>query len=470
MEFLSETQWDDLLGAIELRKVVPVIGPSMVRVAHQGGLVPLQPWLATQVAQRLGLPEAECFPHTAALTRTWLAQPGNGQRLNVVQSNVLQALKRIPAEPCEALLGLAGIDDFNLYLSTTPDGLLAQALEQLRPGFDRARHVGSFTMAGMPGCSSDVPEAEPALFHLLGNERSLRFPVWDEDTMELVYALIARRNELPLLISRLREKQLLILGSPADDWVVRFLLRALFENQLSRQQEPHLLFEHPGSLSDGLIVFLQSTLRSAQVVHGSPVDFAQELGLRWRARNAQNVDDRHFVNYLPERPPQNAVFISYASQDLAQAVVLARALQAGGVPVWLDKQRLTSGDAYHTALESAIKHNCRFFVSLISQATEADLAGDPGRKRYFRKERDWAASLHVPGVYFYLPVSFDLPHGQLPRGEPISVTFSEQGPDDAREGISLRRLDAAELVPWVRWVRGLRDSFLRTGLQPAYAR
>jgi hypothetical protein len=320
----------------------------------------------------------------------------------------------------------------------------------------------------MSGRSSDVSEAMPALYHLLGDTHSVKFPVSEEDTMELVYSFIAGRKEVPVLFHRLKGKQLLILGSPADDWVVRFLLRAMFEDALSKQQESHLLFDHPGSLSEGLVVFLQSTLRNAQVIHGAPVEFALELAARWREKSTESADDHSFVHYLPERMPSNAVFISYASEDLTNAVRLARALMAAGLQVWMDKLRLTSGDAYHTALESAIKHNCRFFVSLISHATEADTA----RKRTVHRERDWAAPLHTPGVYFYLPVSFDLPAGTMPQREPTAIKFREQGPDDVREGISLRRLGQhpQELKAWVSWVRGLREQYLRTGQQPGYAR
>jgi len=465
MNYLDEPGWDELLDAIKLGNVVPVVGPSMVRVWDEPAqaFTPLQPWLAWQVAERLGLPAARDYLHTAAVARAWLAQPG--RKMASVQAKTLEVLKRIAPEPCEALLALAGIVDFSLFLTTTADPLLALALDRVRPGFDPARHVCGFTMAGLSGRSSDVSEASPALYHLLGDTQSVKFPVSEEDTMELVYSFIAGRKEVPVLCHRLKGKQLLILGSPADDWVVRFLLRAMFENALSKQVESHLLFDHPGSLSEGLVVFLQSTLRSAKVIHGAPVDFALELAARWRERSSEAVDDRSFVHYLPERMPTNAVFISYASEDLADAVKLARALLAAGLQVWMDKQRLTSGDAYHTALEAAIKHNCRFFVSLISPATEADTE----RKRFVHRERDWAAARHTPGVYFYLPVSFALPAGSLPRCEPAAVKFREQGADDAREGISMRRLNPQDLKAWVSQVRQWREDFLRTGQQPGYA-
>lgn len=79
----------------------------------------------------------------------------------------------------------------------------------------------------------------------------------------------------------------------------------------------------------------------------------------------------------PERRP--AVFLSYASQDVAAAQRLADALRAAGIEVWFDLNELRGGDAWDTKIRRQIKE-CALFLPVISMHTQARLEG------YFRRE------------------------------------------------------------------------------------
>jgi hypothetical protein len=61
-QFLPESEWEDLLLAIHVGNVVPIVGPGMVTVPGADGQpVPLIRWLAPRLAERLGLKDASTY-------------------------------------------------------------------------------------------------------------------------------------------------------------------------------------------------------------------------------------------------------------------------------------------------------------------------------------------------------------------------------------------------------------------------
>jgi len=55
------------------------------------------------------------------------------------------------------------------------------------------------------------------------------------------------------------------------------------------------------------------------------------------------------------------VFISYTSSDRAQAIALADALEAQGVPVWIDRRSIEGGANWNAAIVRGIK-DCAVFL------------------------------------------------------------------------------------------------------------
>jgi TolB-like protein/tetratricopeptide (TPR) repeat protein len=74
-----------------------------------------------------------------------------------------------------------------------------------------------------------------------------------------------------------------------------------------------------------------------------------------------------------------AVFLSYASEDSAAATQICDALRAAGIPVWFDRSELRGGDSWDQTIRHKIRA-CRLFVPVISRHTEARSEG------YFRRE------------------------------------------------------------------------------------
>lgn len=75
----------------------------------------------------------------------------------------------------------------------------------------------------------------------------------------------------------------------------------------------------------------------------------------------------------------NAVFLSYTSQDADAARRICESFQEAGIEVWLDQSELRGGDAWDAAIRKQIK-TCTLFMPVISANASARAEG------YFRLE------------------------------------------------------------------------------------
>ncbi len=98
-----------------------------------------------------------------------------------------------------------------------------------------------------------------------------------------------------------------------------------------------------------------------------------------------------------------AVFLSYASEDMAAAQRICDALRAAGVEVWFDQSALRGGDAWDRQIRSQVQH-CSLFIALISAHSNARTEG------YFRRE--WRLAVErthdmADDAAFLLPIVID---------------------------------------------------------------
>ena len=106
---------------------------------------------------------------------------------------------------------------------------------------------------------------------------------------------------------------------------------------------------------------------------------------------------------VPMNESNNAVFLSYASQDAAAAGRIGEALRTAGVEVWLDTSELRGGDAWDASIRKQIRA-CALFMPVISANTRARAEG------YFRLEWKLAVDrshLMAAEKAFLLPVVID---------------------------------------------------------------
>ena len=132
--------WDDLLNHIEEKRVIPIIGPELLTVATDTGPQNLYAWLAPRLASRLGIPAADLPPAPSLndVVVRFLARRG---RREDAYTRLRTILRETTFAPPTALLQLAEIADFDLYVTTTFDILLEDALNTVRFGALRSTDV-----------------------------------------------------------------------------------------------------------------------------------------------------------------------------------------------------------------------------------------------------------------------------------------------------------------------------------------
>lgn len=406
---LDEDAWEDLLNFIEEKRVIPIVGPELLKVETEAGPRLLHDWMAEKLAAKLGVDTARLpQPYTLNDVVCWfLASRG---RREDTYTRMRSILRETSFAPPRALRQLAEIADFDLFVTTTFDSLLEAAVNEVRFGGAQSAEVIGYT----PNRVADLPaEREhlqrPVVYHLLGRcSASPTYVISDEDMLEFVCALQSEHLTPEKLFFELEHSHLLIIGSNFSNWLARLFLRMAKRRRLSdpRDVGEVLADDHTGS-DERLMAFLQQVSVRTRVYAGAE-QFVDELHRRWTARRrpaeviALAAAPRRVLP--PEREmPENAVFISYAREDLAAVQRLKGALDAAGITTWFDMERLEGGDDYDRKIRRNIER-CAFFVPVVSAATERRL------EAYFRRE--WSYALDrtrnmADDALFILPACID---------------------------------------------------------------
>ena len=328
-------------------------------------------------------------------------------------------LREATFAPPLALRQLAQITDFDLFVTTTFDGYLEQAINAERFAGAQSTEVIGYSPNRVADLSTERENFQrPVVYHLLGRvSASPTYVISDEDTLEFVCALQSEHLTPEKLFHELEYNHLLLIGSNFSNWLVRLFLRMAKRRRLSdpRDVGEVLADDHSGS-DERLMAFLQQVSLRTRVYTGAE-DFVQELHRRWMARhgggNIVALDaPKRFLPPALEMP-DNAVFISYAREDLPAVHNLKAALDEAGIKVWFDMERLESGDDYDRKIQKNIAR-CSYFIPIISANTERRLEG------YFRREWSYAidrARNIADGAVFILPVCVDDTnegHAQVP--------------------------------------------------------
>jgi hypothetical protein len=379
--------WDELLTYVEARSVIPVIGPELVIVDHDGQREPYHRLLARELATRLKLGYLGQAATLDQVVGAYLAKPGS-RRQSVYRELGDIAGKLTVAIP-EPLLQLASIADLNLYASFCTDNLLAQAINLVRFG-GRAE---TRELAFNPSEAGDLPDGPrdvPLVYSLFGRMSVLpKYVVAEEDELEWVTALQIPEKRPERLFDELGRNHLLFLGCRFPDWLARFILRTTKNSKLSAERGfSEYLIDADAESNSTLVAFLTGFSRETQVLALDPVAFVAELAQRWQQRQGGDAAARApEPGPMPETMPPGSLFISYASEDRPAALRLAAELEDAGLPVWLDRQQLDWGSDYTARIRLAIQQ-CALFVPVLSRTAEQ-------RTGFFRKEWAWASERNL---------------------------------------------------------------------------
>jgi hypothetical protein len=408
MGTLDDDAWEDLLSFIEERRVIPIVGPELLLVATENGPRLLLDWVAEKLAGRLNVNIAELpQPYTLNDVICWfLSARGRREEAYVRLRSII---KDANFEPPAALRRLAAITDFDLFVSTTFDPLLETAINLER--FNGAPSTDVLSYA--PNRVTDLPSERdrlqrPVVYHLFGKvSASPTYVISDEDLLEYICALQSEHLAPEKLFHELEHNHLLFIGSNFTNWLARLFLRMAKRQRLSdpRDVGEVLADDHSGQ-DDRLVSFLQQVSVRTRIYMGAE-RFVEELHARWQARRkpaAATLAPVPARFAAPAREmPDNAVFISYAREDLAAVQQIKAGLESAGIVTWFDIDRLEGGDDYDRKIQRNIAR-CSYFIPVVSACTQRRLEG------FFRREWSYAMDRvrnMADGALFILPVSID---------------------------------------------------------------
>src|SRR5277367_2569969 len=406
MSTLDDDAWDDLLSFIEERRVIPIVGPELLLVSTERGPRRLLDWLAERLASRLNVNIAELpQPYTLNDVVCWfLSARGRREEAYVRMRSII---KEANFEPPAALRRLAAITDFDLFVSTTFDPLLETAINLER--FNGAPSTDVLSYA--PNRVTDLPTERdrlqrPVVYHLFGKvSASPTYVISDEDLLEYICALQSEHLAPEKLFHELEHSHLLFIGSNFSNWLARLFLRMAKRQRLSDPRDVgEVLADDHTSEDDRLVAFLQQVSVRTRIYQGAE-RFVEELHARWQARHKPAKTSAAPARFVaPARDmPDNAVFISYAREDLPAVQQIKAGLESAGITTWFDIDRLEVGDDYDRKIQRNIAR-CSYFIPVVSAATQRRLEG------YFRREWSYAIDRvrnMADGALFILPVSID---------------------------------------------------------------
>jgi hypothetical protein len=436
MTTLDDDAWEDLLSFIEERRVIPIVGPELLLVATERGPRLLLDWVAERLAGRLNVNIAELpQPYTLNDVVCWfLAARGRREEAYVRLRSII---KEANFEPPLALRRLAAITDFDLFVTTTFDSLLETAINQERFGGAPSTDVLSYA----PNRVTDLPAERdrlqrPLVYHLFGKlSASPTYVISDEDLLEFICALQSEHLAPEKLFHELEHSHLLFIGSNFTNWLARLFLRMAKRQRLSDPRDVgEVLADDHSSQDDRLMAFLQQVSVRTRIYVGAD-RFVEELHARWQARRkpASATASPAPARFMPpaREMPDNAVFISYAREDLAAVQQIKAGLEAAGVTTWFDVDRLEVGDDYDRKIQRNIAR-CSYFIPVVSVNTQRRLEG------YFRREWSYAMDRvrnMADGALFILPVSID------------STTAAEALVPDKFKALHFTQLPAGRVPP-----------------------
>ncbi len=405
---LDDDAWDDLLSFIEERRVIPIVGPELLLVSTERGPRLLLDWVAEKLAGRLNVNIAELpQPYTLNDVVCWfLSARGRREEAYVRMRSII---KEANFEPPAALRRLAAITDFDLFVSTTFDPLLETAINLER--FNGAPSTDVLSYA--PNRVVDLPTERdrlqrPVVYHLFGKvSASPTYVISDEDLLEYICALQSEHLAPEKLFHELEHNHLLFIGSNFTNWLARLFLRMAKRQRLSDPRDVgEILADDHSSEDDRLMAFLQQVSVRTRIYMGAE-RFVEELHQRWQARRKPSAASAApgLARFLPpaREMPDNAVFISYAREDLAAVQQIKAGLESAGITTWFDIDRLEVGDDYDRKIQRNIAR-CSYFIPVVSATTQRRLEG------YFRREWSYAMDRvrnMADGALFILPVSID---------------------------------------------------------------
>ncbi len=406
---MNDDFWDDLLAHIRQRVLVPVVGPDVTVVKSDKADQTFSTLIGQRLVERWDLSVSPGPTTMDEAVAAFVRERGQDE-LERLYRVINDIIVEVDPEPADALRDLAAIDDLRMFVSTTPDRVLAKAINEVR--FRGRPMTRELSFSPNQSTSEQSRNAQPAsttdtvVLNLYGQAASTpQYAIHEEDRLEWMHALLSDRASLPDWVSyQLKEHPLLYIGCEIPDWLGRFLLRMSSNSRLSMERIPFFLAGCSASREPSLSSFFTTYCRKTlvQQLDMEPTEFVAQLRARWQKQANARPAEVGAPDVAPTADTPT-IFISYMREDVDAARRVCNAITSLGGDVWLDERRLSPGDAWEREILSGINRNVRLFVPIISANTERAEEG------YVFKEWDEAAdrAREIPSRRFIVPVVID---------------------------------------------------------------
>jgi TIR domain/SIR2-like domain len=401
----NDRNWRNLLMDIGARQVIPVVGSELLVLGDEPGQPTLYQYVARELVSRCSLDADRLAEGYGLLDVTSLFFQDPRNRADDLHYETRGILTERSWPTPEPLRQLAAITHFDLFVSTTFDSLLEQAVNEVRfRGASRARVIAYSEKRQVEDIPAEPDSARPTVFQLFGKaDPTGDFGITEEKILEFTHRLQSRDLRPQNLFDALQANSLLALGCGFPGWLGRFFLRAAKGEQFFSQGARGVVAD--GAAPDPAFAMFLERRQTAVYTQGSAVQFVAELHRRWIEKyGSRSPEDaaENAASPIQEFKP-DSVFLSYASEDRPYALRVKEAFNQTGVDVWFDQSALESGDVYRLEIEKHIE-NCSFFIPLISRNTATM------EKRFFRRE--WSKALDEAAAYppeypFIQPILLD---------------------------------------------------------------
>jgi hypothetical protein len=406
--------WDELLDTIDDGKLVPVLGHELLQAEVDGQPTTLQRVLATRLAasQRLAAPSRPHFELAdvvAEMLELPRVRPDDPYPL---VTRLMRGLNPpFPLPP--ALMQLAAIRPLQLFVSTTPDDLMARALDAVRHGGNALTRQLAFSLkqsTAAQGHAQDEPEEGlPVVFNLFGRFSTLpEYALHEEDALEFIHGLVSRDAPPPdWLMSRLRDRALLLLGVHLPEWLERFVLRGVNRGPLRSDRRTYWIARELEPSTASVALFFQRFGRDARlkVFHAGAVEFVVELARRWGERSG-TVPHGDGGPPPPPADSHKSIFISYdwSNKDAVQRLFHEIDELSDG-DCWFDRRNLLPGSIWERDIESALRRGVKLVIAVLSDYTNQKKGGEGVVFMEWRTALERARG--IIGRDFIIPVVID---------------------------------------------------------------
>jgi hypothetical protein len=408
--------WEQLLPLLEEGRVIPIVGQELLLVESKGDLVPFYQLLAKQLAARFDIrleEPSESLTLNDVACRL-LANHGSLEDVYPAVKHLVFSLT--PTKLPEPLVKLAEINWFKLFVSTTFDDFLRQAVDQVRFSGTKLTHSLVYALNSafddLPDSLSDLDR--PVVYQLLGRASALQetYAVTDEDLLEFVYNLQMHDRRPKRLFEALMANHLLLIGSGFSPWLTRFFIRTVKHRDRLWQVRGRAGFVADRAVAQDstLLHFLRHYSQRTLIypigdVGGGAAQFVDDLWRLWKERRGSVPAPDTCSQTLEAEPmSRHAVFLSYASEDRQIVQRIKEQLDDARIDAWFDRSDLKAGDLWAEKIKANIDASS-VFIPVISRSVQKK-----GR-REFRIE--WERALDVrkgrPREADGTPASFIIP-------------------------------------------------------------